>query len=147
MTDPNPTLEELTHAVWECRQELTGRLTATLLEQRYAAEQGQRQAPCPQGGRVVEARAVPTRTVETLVGRGEVARPYFYCLPCGYGFAPLDAALGLAQGRKQCDLQRAAARLTMEVPYETARALFTELSGMSLGTERLHTVPRPWPKV
>jgi hypothetical protein len=140
MTNPKPTLEELTRAVWVCRQELTGQLTATLLEQRFATEQGQRQAPCPRCGRVVEARAVPTRTVETLVGKVEVARPYFYCVPCSHGFAPLEATLGLAEGRKQFDLQRAAARLTTEVPYETARELFTELTGMSLGTERLHTV-------
>jgi hypothetical protein len=77
MKDPKPTLENLTQAVWECRQELTGQLTAALLEQRFAAEQAQRQAPCPRCGRVVEARAVPTRTVETLVGKVEVARPYF----------------------------------------------------------------------
>jgi hypothetical protein len=140
MKDPKPTLEDLTHAVWACRQELTGQLTATLLEQRFGAEQGQRQAPCPRCGRVVEARAVPSRTVETLVGTVEVARPYFYCVPCHHGFAPLEAALGLAPGRKQFDVQRAAARLTAEVPYETARELFTELTGMSLGTERLHTV-------
>jgi len=140
MKDPQPTLADLTHAVWECRQELTGQLTATLLEQRFAAEQAQRQAPCPRCGRVVEARAVPTRTVETLVGKVEVARPYFYCVPCGHGFAPLEAVLGLAQGRKQFDLHRAAAKLAAEVPYETARELFAELTGMTLGTERLHTV-------
>jgi hypothetical protein len=140
MKDPKPTLEELTQAVWECRQELTGQLTATLLEQRFATEQAQRQAPCPQCGRVVEARAVPRRTVATLVGKVEVARPYFYCVPCGHGFAPLEAALGLAEGRKQFDLQRAAAKLTAEVPYETARELFADLTGVSLGTEWLHTV-------
>jgi hypothetical protein len=140
MKDPKPTLEDLTRAVWECRQELTGQLTATLLEQRFAAEQARRQAPCPQCGREVDARAVPTRTVETLVGKVEVARPYFYCVPCGHGFAPLEATLGLAHGRKQFDLQRAAAKLTAEVPYETARELFTDLTGVSLGTERLHTL-------
>jgi hypothetical protein len=140
MKEPKPTLEELTRAVWECRQELTGQLTETLIEQRFATEQAQRRAPCPQCGRVVEARAVPTRTVETLVGKIEVGRPYFYCVPCGHGFAPLEATLGLAEGRKQFDLHRAATRLTTEVPYETARELFAELTGMSLGTERLHTV-------
>src|SRR5215510_1838513 len=140
MKDPKPTLEELTHAVWECRQELTGQLTATLLEQRFAAEQAQRQVPCSRCGRVVEARAVLTRTVETLVGKVEVARSYFYCVFCGHGFAPLEAVLGLAQGRKQFDLHRAAAKLAAEVPYETARELFAELTGMAVGTERLHTV-------
>jgi hypothetical protein len=140
MKEPKPTLEELTWAVWECRQELTGQLTQTLLEQRFVAEPAQGQAPCPRCGRVIEARAVPTRTVETLVGKVEVARPYFYCVACGHGFAPVGAALGLAEGRKQFDLQRVAARLTAEVPYETARELFAELTGLSMGTERLHTV-------
>src|SRR4029450_4249491 len=70
MTDPKPTLEELTRAVWECRQELTGQLTATLLEQHFAAEQGQRQAPCPRGGRVVEARGGPGRAGGTVGGCG-----------------------------------------------------------------------------
>ena len=60
-------------------------------------------------------------------------------IPCAVLF-PLDATLGLAAGRKQFDLQRAAAKLTAEVPYETARELFRELTGVPLGTERLHTV-------
>ncbi len=137
---PKPTLEELTRTIWERRQELTGSLTTALLEQRYGAEHAQRSAPCPQCGRLVAARAVVSRTVETLVGEVEVNRPYFYCVPCGHGFTPLDTAWGLAEGRKQFDLQRAAAKLTAEVPYETARELFAELTGMPLGTERLHTL-------
>lgn len=102
--EPNPTLEQLTHAVWELRQELTGQLSTALIEQRYRAEQEQRHAPCPQGGRQVAARGVVTRKVETLLGEVELARPYFYCVPCGQGFAPLDAALGVAPGRKQSSL-------------------------------------------
>jgi len=138
--EPKPTLEQLSRAVWERRQELMGRLTQALLEQRYGTEQGQQYAPCPQCGHTVAARAVTSRTLETLVGEVEVARPYFYCVPCGHGFSPLEAALGLAEGRKQFDLQQAAVKLTAEVPYETARELFAELTGMSLGTERLHTL-------
>jgi len=88
----------------------------------------------------VAARAVTSRTLETLVGEVEVARPYFYCVPCGHGFSPLEAALGLAEGRKPFELQQAAVKLTAEVPYETARELFAELTGMSLGTERLQTL-------
>ena len=140
MKEPKPTLEQLTRAVWDRRQELTGSLTEALLEQRYEAEQGQRSAPCPQCGRPVTARAVVSRRVSTLVGEVEVDRPYFYCVPCGHGFTPLDASLGLAEGRKQFDLQRAAAKLTAEVPYETARELFAELTGIQMGTERLHTL-------
>ena len=68
--EPKPTLEQLTRAVWERRQELMGSLTEALLERSYEAEQGQRSAPCPQCGRSVAARAVVSRGVSTLVGEG-----------------------------------------------------------------------------
>jgi len=136
--EPNPTLEQLTRAVWEARQELTGRLTEALVEQRYRAEQEQQYAPCPQCGRRVAARGVVTRTLETRVGEVELARPYFYCVPCGQGVAPVDVALGVAPGRKQFDMQQAAAKLTAEVPYETAQELFRELTGAELSTACMH---------
>src|SRR5918996_2592442 len=94
-------------------------------------------APCPQCGRQVAARGVVTRKVETLVGEVELARPYFYCVPCSQGFAPLDAALGVAPGRKQFDVQQATAKLAVEVPYETAQDLLQELSGVGLSTARM----------
>lgn len=136
--EANPTLEQIARALWERRQELMGSVTQGLVEQRYRAEQGQQSAPCPQCGRPVAARAMLSRTVETLVGAMELARPYFYCVPCGQGFSPLDAALGLAAGRKQFDIQQAAARLVAEVPYETAQELFRELTGVELSTARMH---------
>ena len=48
MTEPKPTLEQITRAVWEVRQELTGGLAEALVEQRYRTEHEQRNAPCPQ---------------------------------------------------------------------------------------------------
>lgn len=138
--EPKPTLEQLSRAVWERRQERMGRLTQALLEQRYGTDQGQHYAPCPPWGHTVAARAVTSRTLETWVGEVEGARPSFYCVPCGHGCSPLEAALGLAEGRKPFDLPQGAVKLTAAVPYETARELFAELSGMSLGTERLQTL-------
>ena len=138
MTKPKPTLEQITRTVWELRQELTGRLATAVLEQRYRPEREQQHAPCPQCGREVAARGVVSRTVETVVGAVEVSRPYFYCVPCGQGFAPLDPVVGLAPGRKQFDLQQAAAKLAAEVPYETAQELFRELTGMTLSSAGLH---------
>ncbi len=138
MTKPKPTLDQITRAVWEVRQELTGSLTMAVLEQHYRPEREQQQAPCPQCGRVVMARGVVSRTVETVVGAVEVSRPYFYCVPCRQGFAPLDSALGLAPSRKQFDLQQAATKLAAEVPYETAQELFRELTGMTLSSAGMH---------
>ncbi len=83
------------------------------------------------------ARGVVTGKVETVVGEVELARPYFYCVPGGQGFAPLATALGVAPGHKQFDLQQAAAQLAAAVPDETAQALFTELTGVGVSTARL----------
>lgn len=138
LKEPQPTLEQLARAVWEARQELTGRLTEALVEQRYRREQERQSASCPQCGRRVAARGVVNRKLETLVGEVELARPYFYCVPCGQGFAPLDEALGVAPGRKQFDVQQAAAKLAAELPYETAQALFAELTGVGMSTARMH---------
>ncbi len=138
--EPKPTLERLTRAVWELRQELTGSLTEALLEQRWGAEQAQTTTSCPQCGRPLAARGVVSRTLETLVGEVELARPYFYCVPCGQGVAPLEGALGVAPGRKQFDLQQAAAKLTAEVPYATACELFAELTGLRLSEQTAHTL-------
>lgn len=133
-----PTLEQLTQAVWELRQELMGGLTEALIHQRYGGEEAQQTARCPHCGRLVAARATVSRTLDTLIGSLEVSRPYFYCLACQQGVYPLDAALGLAEGRKQFDMHKAAARLTAEVPYDTAQELFQELTGVPLSTERMH---------
>ncbi|MBI3301811.1 MAG: ISKra4 family transposase [Deltaproteobacteria bacterium] len=139
--EPKPTLEQLTRVVWELRQELTGSLTEALLGQRWGAEQEQTSAPCPHCGRPVAARGVVGRTLQTLVGEMELSRPYFYCVPCGQGFAPLDNALGLAPGHKQFDVHKAVARLTAEVPYETACELFAELTGLKqLRESSAHTL-------
>jgi len=86
----------------------------------------------------VAARGVVTRTLETLVGAVELGRPYFYCVPCGQGVAPLDAALELAAGRKHFAVQQAAVRLTAAVPSETAQDLFRALTGVELSTARRH---------
>jgi hypothetical protein len=66
-------------------------------------------------------------------------RPYFYCRPCRFGYYPFDEALGVVAGCKQLDMHQAAANLVTEVPYDTAQALFRELTGVPFGSERLHT--------
>ena len=75
-----------------------------------------------------------------MVGPVQVERPYFYCRSCHLGRYPLDEVLGLSEGRLQRDVQQAAAELAIELPYETASTLFGRLSGLSVSSERLHTV-------
>jgi hypothetical protein len=52
---------------------------------------------------------------------------------------PFDWALAFAPGRTQLDVQQAAAQVAIEMPYEEAQTLFSALTGVALGSERLHT--------
>ncbi len=136
----SPTLDALTRAVLARRQELTAQVTEVLVRQRHAQALGQKNAPCPHCGRLLPARGLVSRTVETLVGEVALERPYFYCLKCKQGFYPLDEALELAERRKQWDIQEAGARLAAEVPFETAQELFSQLTGLSLSDHTTHEV-------
>jgi len=96
--------------------------------------------PCPTCARLFPARGPVHRCVETLVGAGELERPYFYCQVCRTGTSPLDAALDVGAGRLQRDVHQAAVDLATEVPYETASTLVGRLRGSTVSSERMHTV-------
>ena len=138
--EESPSLDALSRAVLGRRQELTAQVTEVLIRQRHAQALGQKNAPCPHCGRLLPARGLVSRTVETLVGEVTLERPYFYCLECKQGFYPLDEALELAERRKQWDIQEAGARLAAEVPFETAQELFSQLTGLSLSDHTTHEV-------
>ena len=138
--EPEPTLAAVTEIVWTLRQALTGGLTETMVTHAYRGEHTRKQVNCAQCDRLLPARGPVRRTVETMVGPVELERPYFYCTGCRLGVYPLADALGLAAGRKQLDVQQAAAKLVIEVPYEEAQTLFSDLTGVGLGSERMHTL-------
>ena len=114
------------------RQELTGGLTETIVEHVHLREHTRQQSRCPQCARHLKARDPVRRTVETLVGSIQLERPYFYCLACHVGLYPLDEVLGVSPGRIQLDVQKAAAKVVTEVPYDEAQQLFGALTGIGL---------------
>jgi hypothetical protein len=75
-----------------------------------------------------------------MVGSVQLERPYFYCRHCQQGKSPLDEALDLTPGRKQLDVQQAAARVVVDTPYDEAQTLFRDLTGVKIGSERMHTL-------
>src|SRR5215475_8716868 len=138
--EPPSTLPEVTATVWNVRHQLTGSLTETIVAHVHQSEHDRQQASCTRCEGVLRPRECVCRTVDTLVGPVQVERPYFYCRSCHLGRYPLDEVLGLSEGRLQRDVQQAAAELAIELPYETASTLFGRLSGLSVSSERLHTV-------
>ncbi len=135
-----PNLEQLAQEIFALRQELTGRVSEEFINHKYQEALEQKTASCPGCGRRLWARGPHQRTVETLVGTITLERPYFYCVSCQEGFYPLDEQLELSSHRKQVDMQKAAATLAAEVPYETASQLFTELTGQSLSDHLTHGI-------
>jgi hypothetical protein len=77
LQEPAPTLAQVTETVWNLRQELTGGLTETIVAHAHRGESTRQQTRCPQCERCLQARAPVSRTVETLVGAVQMARPYF----------------------------------------------------------------------
>jgi len=140
LQEPAPTLAQVTEAVWTLRQALTGGLTETIVEHVHREEYTRQQTRCPQCDRRLQAREYVSRTVETMVGAVQVERPYFYCTVCRCGVYPFDEVLGFAPGRKQLDVQKAVAKVVTEMPYDEAQTLFHDLTGVSVGSERMHTL-------
>jgi Uncharacterised protein family (UPF0236) len=139
LQEPAPSLAQVTETVWHLRQALTGSLSETIVEHTHRGEYTRQQTRCPQCDRRLTARDPVRRTVETLVGSVHLERPYCYCPACHVGLYPLDDALGLLPGRIQLDVQKATAKLVTEVPYDEAQKLFGDLTGIGLGSERMHT--------
>jgi hypothetical protein len=140
--EPHPPLEQFPRAVWELRPERTGSLPEAWLGQRSRAQQAQRSAPCPQGGRPVAARAVVSRTLETVVGDVGLNRPDFSCVPCGRGVVPPDAAPGGTPGREPFGLPQAPAKLTAEGPAGPTRP--ERARGRRPGRKQRRAGRAPW---
>jgi Uncharacterised protein family (UPF0236) len=135
-----PTLSQVSETVWALRQQLTSGVAETIVQHTHQEEQHRPQMPCPTCARRLTARGPVPRCVETMVGTIELERPYFYCLGCRAGTYPLDEVLDVRAGRIQRDVQQAAVDLATELPYETASTLLSRLSGMTVSSERMHTL-------
>jgi hypothetical protein len=103
LPEPAVPLAEVTEAIWQLRQALTGGIAETLLTQAHRGEQSRQHAPCAQCERSLPARPPVARTVETMVGAVQLERPYFYCPRCRCGRYPFDESLDLTPGRQQLD--------------------------------------------
>ena len=130
----------ITEGIRRQREELMGIVAKEWIEKEYSSYLDQEYANCPICGRWLKRQDVCQRTLETMIGKITIHRPYFYCSVCGHGFYPLDEALSLSSRRKQYDVQEAATELAKEVPYEKASRLFTKLSGISMSDHVMHEV-------
>src|SRR5437870_9322992 len=133
LQEPAPSFAQGTETVWNLRQALTGGLTEARVEHAPRGAHTRQQSHCPQCDRLLQARAPVQRTVETLVGWVQLERPSFSCPACRVGRSPLDEGWGLSPRRPQRDVQKAAAKLVSEVPYDEAQRWGGDFTGVGVG--------------
>ena len=131
-------LSDITSALFTERSEILGQLLVTLIKKRFGELMEQERCACPQCASALKSRGLHKREVVTLVGSFRLDRPYFYCVPCGHGFYPLDEALGLSASAKQHDVQDLAAWLATEVPYELASDAMKRSTGIDFSATGIH---------
>jgi hypothetical protein len=85
--EPPSTFPEVTATVWALRQQLTGGITETIVQQAHEGERQRTQARCPKCTRVLKVQEHVARTVETMGGPVTLERPYFYCRACRVGLS------------------------------------------------------------
>jgi hypothetical protein len=125
-------------AAWEVVRRLAVRLVEESLTVR--AQQPEAWPACGRCGRWLQSKGFQPRTLHTLFGvigwRRRVGRCPKGCK--GSQVAPLDRALGLvAHQRTGVEVQWMGCLLAVFVPYETARRLLQQLTGVELAVGTL----------
>ena len=120
-------------AAWEVVRRLAVRLVEESLTMR--AQQPEAWPACGRCGRWLQSKGFQPRTLHTLFGVIRWRRRVGRC-PKGYKgwqVAPLDQALGLvAHQRMGAEVRWMGCLLAVFVPYETARRLLQQLTGIEL---------------
>jgi len=139
--DSMESIKDISKSLFTNRSEIMGQAASALIEKKYGHLLEQQYCQCPNCSRQTKAKSKKVkRDIDTLVGPVTLYRPYFYCRPCGFGFYPLDIALGLSHRKTQSDIQELEAWLAAEMPYETANETLERCAGIKLSNHHAHDV-------
>ena len=81
-------LREISKAVFQEKADILGHMILGLIERKFGHLLDQQKCACPQCGRNMQSNGKLSRRIETLAGRLELSRPYFYCRECRMGYFP-----------------------------------------------------------
>ena len=131
-------LWDITQAIVENKSEMLGQLTLAVIKKKHGDLTEQEYCDCPKCKKRLKFRGKHKREVQTHLGSFSLVRPYFYCVDCGFGFYPLDEALGLSASAQQYDVDDLGAWLASELPYETAEETYRRCTGEKLSAHHMH---------
>ena len=125
--------EEISDLLRQEGHSITGAILEEVIKSRGAKQISHATYVCEECGRTLKRQPqLRQRTIESRHGEIRIERPYFYCKQCRRGYQPFDKELEIAPERKQYDVQRAAAELFTEVPFERASQIFERLTGIKM---------------
>jgi hypothetical protein len=130
-----PTLQEISDAVQEMKQDFSGYLVQ---EAANNAHKEETYCHCPKCNARVKKLRDGSRRIETRHGSSLISRPYYYCSSCRFGFSPADENLDLSKRKKQPDLQKLALKFLARMPFEEAAELFFESTGVTFSDHCMH---------
>ena len=80
-------IEDITGAVFRNKSEILGQFTLGFIKKKHHDLLNQEYCNCPKCNKKLKAwNKKAKRTVESLGGRLDLYRPYFYCKNCKHGF-------------------------------------------------------------
>ena len=129
---------DISSALFGRKDDILGQMMLAFIEKCHGALLDQEQCSCPKCKRILKRRGMHKRSVETMAGVIELARPYFYCTRCSLGIYPLDEALELSPAIKQDDIQSVGVFLATEVSYEVASETYQRCTGNQFCERSLH---------
>jgi hypothetical protein len=89
--NPMEKIDDITGAIFRNKSEILGQFILGFIKKNYNDLLNQQYCDCPICGKRLKAwNEKAKRTIESLGGRLDLYRPYFYCKKCKHGFCPLD---------------------------------------------------------
>jgi len=131
-------VEDISNLLREEGKNVTAAIFGQMINSLAKEELQAKTHTCPECKKSLKSPRNMRRSIDTQHGRIALQRPYFYCKPCHRGSYPFDEKLGIAPTYKQYDLQKPAARLLAEVPFERASQLYKELTGNEMSDHAMH---------
>lgn len=98
---------------------------------------------CPNCKVALGRDRIKGRHIDSLQGYLEYERTRYRCHECGGYYFPADYELGVSQRRMSIQKEKQLALLSVHMPYEEAKKVYKELTGLAVGRMTAHrTVQR-----
>jgi hypothetical protein len=94
----------------------------------------QRQRPC-RCGHHAPYQEIRSKSVQTIVGRARLSRPYCLCSRCHVGQFPVDVELDIENTEFSPGVRRMQALVGQQVPFDHGRAQMQILAGLEVTTK------------